>query len=152
MKVYQMEMILGKEAQYSQQGKLKNSKIVPKYSGERELEDILDDKNWLKIGACEIKCIGVYDTELKKHSEEAKAEVNKRIEKIVKGLDKPKTEIELLKEQNELLKAQLLKGTVIDYRATIEAKATELEIKFRADISDEKLIERIKEIEPDFTL
>lgn len=39
-----------------------------------------------------------------------------------------------------------------DYRVSLEVKAEELDISFRANIGDAKLLEKIQQIEPDFKL
>ena len=148
-------MVLGKEAQYTQAGKLKNSTILPKYSGEMELENILEDMNWLKLGACEIECLRVLDTESKKYDPELAIKVNERIKSIIKGGEKPKSEIDVLKEQIALLTEKVnspAKEEKSESRIKLEAKANELNIKFRADISDDTLMERVVAIEPEFKL
>lgn len=94
---------MGKETQYDKTGKLKNRAITPKYSGERELGDILEDNNWRKLGACEISCISVTDNG--KPDERAAIEVNERIKSLINP-STPKTELQLLKEQNALLAEQ----------------------------------------------
>lgn len=58
-----------------------------------------------------------------------------------------------LKEMMERLKALEEKqgGQVTsDMRQKLEAKANELEITFRSNIGDEKLLEKIREVQPDF--
>lgn len=106
MKVYRLKLILGKTPNYDENGKLKNKVIKAKYSGERELHDILDDDNYRKLGACEISCIGVYDTKTKKEDVEGRMdEVNAGLKD--KEVKKPKSKVELLEEQNELLRKQL---------------------------------------------
>lgn len=155
-----MEMILGKEAQYHKNGKLKNDVIRPKYTGDLELENILEDMNWIKVGACEIRCISVLDTDTKKQDAELMTNINDRIKSIMSGGEKPKTEIELLKEQNALLMKQIEMQNnskpepveASEERKALEGKANELNIKFRANIGDVKLLEKIQEIEPEFTV
>lgn len=57
----------------------------------------------------------------------------------------------LLKELEERLRALENKGyEKSPERAKIEDKANELGISFRANIGDEKLLEKIKEVEPEF--
>lgn len=57
----------------------------------------------------------------------------------------------LLKELEERLRALEKKGSEKSpERANIEDKANELGISFRANIGDEKLLEKIKEVEPEF--
>lgn len=99
MKVYQLRLILGRATNYDQTGKLKNQTITAKYAGEMELEMILADRNWQKLGACEISCVGVFDTETKAQDTEMMAAINNRIKSDIQAGTKPKTEIELLKEQ-----------------------------------------------------
>lgn len=103
---------MGKVPNYDQKGKLKNKVIIPKYSGEREITEILEDANYKKIGACEISCVGCFDTETKKENPERMAEINALIKGAEKKLEKPKSQIDLLKEQIDLLKEQnkALKG------------------------------------------
>jgi hypothetical protein len=79
-----------------------------------ELETILNDKNWEKLGACKIECINVFDASLKPGERvsipEAVEEVNNRIQGLINSGSKPKTEIDLLKEQiaalNEKINSQ----------------------------------------------
>ena len=99
MKVYKLRLVLGKSTNYDQTGKLKNQTITAKYAGEGELENILSDQTWKKLGACEISCVGVYDTETKAPDLELTKVINDRISKDIQTGIKPKTEIELLKEQ-----------------------------------------------------
>lgn len=99
MKVYQLRLILGKATNYDQTGKLKNQTITAKYAGEMELENILADQTWKKLGACEISCVGVFDTETKTADTDMMKVINNRINSDVQAGIKPKTEIELLKEQ-----------------------------------------------------
>jgi hypothetical protein len=72
-----------------------------------ELETILNDKNWEKLGACKIECIDVFDASLKPGERaaipEAIVAINERIQKIIIVGTEPKTEIDLLKEQIETL-------------------------------------------------
>lgn len=69
-----------------------------------ELETILNDKNWEKLGACKIECINVFDASLKADNRVSLPDdivaINERIQKIITVGTKPKTEIDLLKEQN----------------------------------------------------
>ena len=100
MKVYQLRLIMGKATNYDQTGKLKNHVMTVKYAGELELENILEDQNWKKLGACEISCVDVYDSDKPSVSITADVNVmNARINSDVQAGIKPKTEIELLKEQ-----------------------------------------------------
>jgi hypothetical protein len=103
MKVYQLRLILGKVANYDQSGKLKNQTITAKYVGEGELENILSDGTWKKLGACEISCVNVFDAVTNVQDVEAITAINSRIEAEMQAGVKPKTEIELLKEQIALL-------------------------------------------------
>lgn len=68
-----------------------------------ELETILTDKNWEKLGACKIECINVFDASLKPADRVSLPDdivaINERIQKIITVGTKPKTEIDLLKEQ-----------------------------------------------------
>mgnify|MGYP001270232329 CR=1 FL=1 len=104
MKVYQLKLILGKAANYDAAGKLKNQTVTAKYVGEGELENILTDQRWKILGACEISCVNVYDSGSPKVSDiEGIKAINERIAKDIQAGTKPKTEIELLKEQNAAL-------------------------------------------------
>jgi hypothetical protein len=58
-----------------------------------------------------------------------------------------------LKEMMARLQALEEKNKPVDiseYRLKLETKAKELEITFRSNIGDEKLLEKIKEVQPDF--
>jgi hypothetical protein len=100
MKVYQLRLVLGKAANYDQTGKLKNQTITAKYVGEGELEQILEDRCWQKLGACEISCVNVFDSaEPSVSLPLEKQSINDRIKADIQAGTKPKTEIELLKEQ-----------------------------------------------------
>jgi len=89
-------------------------------------------------------------------NDERKIEVNKIIKGQIKI--KPKTEVELLKEEMAEMKKMLSPKKSIDKldlgstRKNIEEKANELDIKFRQNIGDEKLLDKIQEIEPDFKI
>jgi len=167
MRVYQMKLTLGKEPQYSKEGKLKNQVIVPKFD-EFELANILDDCNWKKIGACEMECISCNDYTPKTKTSPAviapnelrKAEVNSIINNGIKAAKKPKTAAQQLKDQSELManmakeiealkNANLVEAKSED-RVTLEQKANELGISFRKSIGDEKLLAKIVNIEPEF--
>ena len=106
MKVYQLKLVLGKTANYDQAGKLKNGTITAKY-GEMELENILTDQNWKKLGACEISCVKVFDHPNLDNIPEAVNQVNARINSDIQQGARPKTEIELLKDQNDKLTERL---------------------------------------------
>jgi len=95
---------MGKVANYDQNGKLKNQVVTSKFAGEKEIADLLGDLNWKKLGACEIECVGCYDSKspLVKDTEKI-AEINDRIKQSIKVGEKPKTEVQLLKEQNALI-------------------------------------------------
>jgi len=167
MKVYTMKLILGKRTDYDQNGKLRNQVITPKYD-EFELSNILEDDNWKKLGVCEIECLRCIDytsatkTEKKIIVEnvERKDEVNVLIKGRIKALIKPRSEVDLLREEIKELKESLIvkapkAGNVLEIaceRVVLESKANELEIKFRANIGDEKLLAKIVEVEPDFKL
>ena len=117
MKVYVLRLILGKATNYDQNGKLKNSTITAKYAGEMELENILTDQNWKKLGACEISCVNVYDSTNQKVSDVESIEaINNRIKSDIQQGIKPKTEIELLKEQIASLTEK------VNNPVTVEAK------------------------------
>ena len=164
MRVFKMRLVMGKEAQYDANGKLKNKIITPDYHGEKELADLLEDQNWRKLGACDISCVSVYDTKAPEKIDKDRVEsINKEIKDTITGANKPKTEAQLLKEQNEMLIARLeaLENggkTVNDNveksndRIALENKANDLKIQFRSNIGDEKLLEKINEIEPEFKL
>ena len=86
--------------------------------------------------------------------EEAQKVVNELI-KIAKGPVKVdyKSEFEAQKKKTDDLEARLkaLEGdNKSDQRKSLEDKANELLIKFRANIGDDKLIEKIKEVDPLF--
>ena len=152
---------------------MKNKTISPKYD-EFELQNILDDDNWKKLGVCEIECLSCIDYTPKTKTEKAISVENKeRMDEINALLDtrkkasiKPKSELELIKEQNALLSKRLddienskkIKGEDLklqvddDGRKKLEAKAAELGISFRASIGDIKLLKKIQEKEPEFTL
>lgn len=110
MKVYQLRLVLGKVANYDQNGKLKNQTITSKY-GEMELENILTDQNWKKLGACEISCVKVYDHPSLIDDPAAMKAVNDRINLDIQSGTKPKTEIELLRDQVDELSKQLYYNT-----------------------------------------
>lgn len=78
--------------------------------------------------------------------------VNKNI--LSKDVDY-KTELEDQKKRNDDLESRLkaLEGNgKSDEREALEVKANELEIKFRANIGDDKLLEKIKEVDPEYKL
>lgn len=158
-----MKIVMGKTPNYDKDGNLKNAVIMPKYD-ELELANCLDDDNWKKLGACEIECISCIDytlptktaKEIIIRNDERKIEVNKIIKGQIKI--KPKTEVELLKEEMAEMKKMLSPKKSIDKldlgstRKNIEEKANELDIKFRQNIGDEKLLDKIQEVEPDFKI
>ncbi|HEY5590679.1 MAG TPA: hypothetical protein VIK55_06635 [Paludibacter sp.] len=111
MKVYQLRLVLGKVANYDQNGKLKNQTITAKY-GEMELENILTDQNWKKLGACEISCVKVYDHPSLIEDPTAMKAVNDRINLDIQQSARPKTEIELLKDQIALLTEKVNSPTI----------------------------------------
>lgn len=168
MEVFKLRLVMGKTPNYDANGKLKNEVITSKYTGEMELRNILDDGNWRKLGACEISCVSVYDSKTPTKIDSVKMDaINKEIKDFVTGGNKPKTETQLLKEQNELLMARLdaiengsfdkskmggVPDLKNDHRIELETKANKLEVKFRADISDAKLLEKIIEVEPNYKL
>jgi len=93
---------MGKVANYDQNGKLKNNVITAKYAGEFELRNMLDDQAWKKLGACEISCVDCYDSKSPSvTNKDRMAAVNAEIVASLKAGIKPKTEVELLKEQVE---------------------------------------------------
>lgn len=120
MYIYTMQLILGKEAQYDKNGKLKNQVVRPKYSGERELSDILEDDRYKSLG-CEIECLKVLDTETGEENEVRKNEVNAFINKRIQMKAKPKTEVEELREQNILLK-QIIDQTNANVQRLLKEK------------------------------
>lgn len=153
MKVYKMRMILGKTPNYDANGKLKNTVVTSKFSGEKELSDLLTNDAYKALSVCEISCVDCYDSkkvEVKFH--ERMAEVNKSINAVKQ---KAKTKVELLQDENKKLKAEsqsvmirleaLETNSKSDYRIELEDKANELGIKFRTTIGDEKLMQKIKE-------
>jgi len=137
------------------------------------LAGILDDDNWKKLGACEIECLSCIDYTPKTKTDDAvlvdnlerKNEINALLKAKKIAAIKPKSEIELMKEQNALLLERLERLENIkpveaklevkisdDGRKKLEEKANELGITFRANIGNEKLLAKIQEIEPEFTL
>lgn len=171
MKVYQMKLILGKEAQYNKDGKLKNQVITPKYTGEMELENMLDDLNWKKVGACEMSCIKVLDTDTNKEDISLMDSVNNRINDYIKAKEKPKSVKDLLEEQTKQnaallerlekleqrkpikpIEAKLETGFSESDRGVIESKANELGVSFRANIGTQKLLDKILINDPEFKL
>jgi len=151
---------------------LKNETISPKYD-EFELANILEDDNWKKLGACEIKCTKCIDYTPKTKTQAAiiventdrMNEVNTQLNSRKQSLIRPKSEVELMKEQNEMLLKRLealeniktveskLEVKVSDEgREKLEAKANELGLKFRNNIGSEKLLSKIQLKEPEFTL
>jgi len=69
-----------------------------------EKMQLLDDRNWLKLGACEISCVAVYDHSDPKNIlvDEVEA-VNAEIKALNQRGEKPKSEIEQLREQVAML-------------------------------------------------
>lgn len=154
---------MGKVKNYDQNGKLKNKVLKPKYSGEMELDHILKDNNWQKLGACSIECLEVIDTKAGKADPSRVKEVNELIQTQITAAKKPKTPAQLLKEQSEQMEImakqieELKKGNTgefdkSDNRIALEAKATELKISFRNNIGDDNLLAKIVAIEPEFKL
>jgi hypothetical protein len=138
MKVYQLRLILGKATNYDQNGKLKNQTITAKYAGEMELENILEDQNWKKLGACEISCVGVFDTETKEQDVTLMGKINDRLKASIQAGTKPKTEIELLKEQIASLTEKVNNPVIVEKEIVTQLKedrvhlfeeATELGLK-----------------------
>ena len=80
-KVYEIMLVMGKEPNYDANGKLKNRTITAKYTGEQELNNILDDNGYKAQGACIAICKDVWDINDKeiKFPEDVKI-VNQRIE------------------------------------------------------------------------
>ena len=104
VKVYKMRMIMGKTPNYNESGKLKNTVVIPKFVGEKELSDLLTDDAYQGLGCCEIKCIDCYDSkDVKVKFTDRMNEVNKSI-KAVK--QKAKTKVQLLEEENIKLKSE----------------------------------------------
>ena len=168
MKVYQVKLVLGKDTQYNKDGKLKNQVISPKLD-EFELANMLDDRNWVKIGACEIECISCIDYTPKTKTSKAvivknesrRKEVSDLILSTNKAAIKPKTAKDILKEQSEMMAKMAAKIEELkenkqpektEGREVLEAKANELNISFRANIGDEKLLAKIVAVEPEFKL
>ena len=180
-----MNLIIGKTSDYDQFGKLKNKTISAKYN-EHELTDILTEDNWKKLGACEIKCTKCIDYNLKTkeiiENTDRKDEINTLLNDRKLAAIKPKSEIELLKEQNKLLlkrmvalenekiveKEPVLKDelktyytdkednlqlkTVVTDIKKLKEKAKELEIRFNPKIGSDKLLSKIQLKEPEFKL
>jgi len=149
-----MRMILGKTSNYDASGKLKNTVVTPKFSGEKELSDLLTDDAYKALGCCEIQCVDCYDSgNVTTKFPESMAEVNKSIKAIKQ---KAKSKVQVLEEQvAELLAEAKERKSGFDksnYRIGLEKKAKELEITFRADIGDVKLLEKINEKDKEFKL
>ena len=164
--MYQVKLTLGRETQYSKEGKLKTQVINPKFD-EFELANMLEDQNWKKIGACEIECISCIDYTIKTKTapavivpnEARKQEVNKIISDGIQADRKPKTAAQQLKDQSEMMvkmakQIEELKKVEpeikSEQRLEIENKANELGIKFRDNIGDSKLLEKIQSTEQEF--
>ena len=149
---------------------MKNETISPKYD-EFELANILEDDNWKKLGACEIKCTKCIDYTPKTKTQAAiiventdrMNEVNTQLNSRKQALIKPKSEVELMKEQNEMLLKRLEALENIkpieaklevsnEGREKLENKASELGLKFRNNIGSEKLLSKIQLKEPEFTI
>lgn len=86
---------------------------------------------------------------------------NKKIQEVLRPKSNPGQDIDykaLSEKQNALLqelqeRLSLLEdksNNKTESRIKLEAKANDLNISFRANIGDEKLLEKIKEIEPEF--
>lgn len=155
-KVYKMRMIMGKTPNYDANGKLKNTIVTSKFVGEKELSDLLTDDGYKALSVCEISCVDCYDAkDVKAKFPERMAEVNKSI-KAVK--QKAKTKVQVLEDHNnDLIKRlEALEAKGVDVKSTdrikLEEKANELEITFRANIGDVKLLEKINEKDEDFKL
>lgn len=159
---------MGKETQYNASGKLKNQVITPKYD-EFEMTNIITDSNWKKLGMCEIECLSCINYTPATKTKEAisipddarKDEINAMIKKSTKAGTKPKTSAQKIEEQSEMMakmaqKIEDLEKAAIPVktpgRLAMESKATELKIKFRENIGDAKLLEKIQAIEPEFTV
>jgi hypothetical protein len=154
VKVYKMRMIMGKTPNYDANGKLKNTVVIPKFTGEKELSDLLTEDAYKALGVCEISCIECYDAkDVKAKDKPRMDEVNKSI-KAVK--QKAKSKVQILEEQvAELLadaKDRKSGNEKSDDRVKLETKANELEITFRANIGDVKLLEKINEKDKEFKL
>ena len=156
MKVYKMRMIMGKTPNYTSNGKLKNTVVTSKFAGEKELSDLLTDDAYKALGCCEISCVDCYDSgDVNAKHKERISEVNKSI-KAVK--QKAKSKVQVLEDQNKDLMNRLeaLEAKGVDvkstYRIKLEEKANELDITFRANIGDVKLLEKINEKDSEFKL
>ncbi len=60
-KVYEILLILGKTPNYDENGILKNRVIKAKYTGERELSNLIDDTGYRSLGACKVVCVDCWD-------------------------------------------------------------------------------------------
>lgn len=171
-KVYKMKFIMGRTPNYDQNGKLKNKVMTPKYTGERELTNLLENDNYKSLGVCEILCIDCYDSIEK----DGVMVINKRYPQEVELINKkikdgtktrPKTELEILREQVAALTERLdskdaappvgVEDVLVDLllpetRGKLESKANELGISFRSNIGNQKLFDKIKEVDPEFKL
>lgn len=123
-----MKLILGESPIYNRQGQLQNSTVTSKYAGEKELADLLDDNNWKVLGACEITCVGVYDTNTGEQDEDRMHEVNDSIASSL-NTKKIKSKLELLIEQNKKLEERLSKldGGEVDIFKKYDSEDEELE-------------------------
>lgn len=149
-----MRMIMGKTSNYDANGKLKNTVVTPKFTGEKELIDLLTDDAYKALGCCEISCIDCYDSKDVESKDKSRMdEVNKSI-KTVK--QKAKSKVQILEEQVAELLAEAKErksgGEKSGDRVILESKAKELEITFRANIGDVRLLEKINEKDSEFKL
>lgn len=170
MKVYQMKLILGKETQYTQDGKLKNQVIQPKYD-EFELTNLLEESNWKKLGVCDIECISCIDytppTKTNKEvivkNEARLKEINEQIKSAKESSKKPKTAQQMIAEQSEMMVKMAKKIEELEKcnnqnvdktneRINLEDKAKELKIKFDKRLGDVKLLALINKIDSEYKL
>jgi predicted metal-dependent TIM-barrel fold hydrolase len=98
-----------------------------------EKTQLLEDQNWKKIGACEISCVAVYDhLNPKEIDVEVMAAVNAEIKMSIQVGIKPKTEIDLLKEQIAALTEKINNPVVPEIKKEVKTEGgepTEKEIR-----------------------
>lgn len=70
-------------------------------------------------------------------------------EKQASEMSDMKNQLNMMQEQFKQMKDKIDSGS---NRSLMESKAKELDIRFRSDISDDKLFEKIQEKEPEFKL
>lgn len=109
--------------------------------------DLVDDK-WVEVDKAAYS--EKLNAALKVEIPTEKIDFKALAEKQAKELETTKTMLEELSERMKSLEEKKQVEADPELRSKLETKATELGIKFRDNIGNEKLLAKINEIEPDF--